>query len=111
MSDHRALVAGDNEMLGRVGLRDWRATAGFRPGPALGPSSLRWIRSMLPGEEGTAWWAEVTSCLAETLDLGQRRQYVRSYRRSVPQLVWTSWTSRVRCVAPAPVGVEYSSVK
>ena len=111
MSGHRALVAGDNEMLGRIGLRDWRATAGFRPGPALGPSSLRWIRSMLPGEEGTAWWAEVTSCLAETLDLGQRRQYVRSYRRSVPQLVWTSWTSQVRCVAPAPVGVEYSSVK
>jgi len=56
MSGHRALVAGDNEMLGRIGLRDWRATAGFRPGPALGPSSLRWIRSMLPGEEGTAWW-------------------------------------------------------
>jgi len=74
MSGHRALVAGDNEILGRIGLRDRRATAGFRPGPALGPISLRWIRSMLPGEEGTAWWAEVTSCLAETLDLGQRRQ-------------------------------------
>jgi hypothetical protein len=74
MSGHRALVAGDNEILGRIGLRDRRATAGFRPGLALGPISLRWIRSMLPGEEGTAWWAEVTSCLAETLDLGQRRQ-------------------------------------
>lgn len=111
MSGHRALVARDSEILGGIGLRDRRATAGFRPGPALGPSSLRWVRGLLPGEEGTGWWAEVTSCLAETPDPGQRRQYVRSYRRSVPQLVWTSWTSQVRCVAPAPVGAEYNSVK
>jgi hypothetical protein len=85
--------------------------AGFRPDPALGASSLRWVRSLLPGEEGPAWWAEVISCLAETPDPRRRRQYVRSYRRSVPQLVWTSWTSQVRCVAPAPMGVGYSSVK
>ena len=68
MSGHRALVAGDNEILGRIGIRDRRATA-------------------------------------------NDANYVRSYRRSVPQLVWTSWTSRVRCVTPAPVGIEYSSVK
>lgn len=37
-------------------------------------------------------------------------RWVRSYRRSVPPLVWTSWTSQVRCVAPASVGVEHSSV-
>jgi uncharacterized protein DUF4383 len=110
MSGHRAHLAGDGENLG-IGLRDRRPTAGFRPGLALGPSSLRWVRGLLPGEEGTAWWAEVTSCLAETPDPGQRRQYVRSYRRSVPQLVWTSWTLPVRCVASASVGVEYSSVK
>jgi hypothetical protein len=111
MSGHRALVAGDSEILGGIGLTDRPATAGFCPGSALVPSSLRWVRGLLPGEEGTAWWTEVTSCLAETPDPGQRRQYVRSYRRSVPQLVWTSWTCQVRCVASAPVGVEYSSVK
>lgn len=66
MSGRRALVAGDSEILDGIGLRGWRATAGFRPGPALGPSSLRWVRSLLPGEEGAAWWAEVISCLAET---------------------------------------------
>ncbi|MGH3546700.1 MAG: DUF4383 domain-containing protein [Pseudonocardiaceae bacterium] len=78
---------------------------------AQGPSSLRWVGNLLPGEEGTAWWAEVISCLAETTDPGQRRDYVRSYRRSVPKLVWTSWTSPVHYVAPAPVGVVYSSVE
>jgi hypothetical protein len=80
-------------------------------GLAVGPGSLRWVGSLLPGEEGTAWWAEVISCLAETPDPGQRRNYVRSYRRSVPQLVWTSWTSQVRGAAPAPVGVGYGSIK
>jgi Domain of unknown function (DUF4383) len=110
MSGRRALVAGDSEILDGIGLRGWRVMAGFRPGPALGPSSLRWVRSLLPGEEGTAWWAEVISCLAETPDPGQRRHYGRSYRRSVPQLVWTSWTSQVRCVTPASVGVGYGSV-
>ncbi|MCU1611549.1 MAG: hypothetical protein JWM45_3465 [Pseudonocardiales bacterium] len=111
MSGRRAPVAGDSETLGGIGLRDRQATARFRPGPARGPSSLLWVGSLLPREEGTAWWAEVTSCLAETSDPDQRRRYVRSYRRSVPQLVWTSWTSQVRCAAPAPVGVGYSSVK
>jgi hypothetical protein len=82
--------------------------AGFAPTPALGSSSLRWVRSLLPGEEGRAWWAEVISCLSEITEPAQRRQYVRSYRRSVPQLVWTSWTSGVRGVAPA--GAGYRSV-
>jgi hypothetical protein len=77
MSGHRALVAGDSEILGGLGLRDRGATAGFCPGRELGPSSLRWVRGLLPGGEGTAWWAAVTSCLAETPDPGQRRQYVR----------------------------------
>jgi hypothetical protein len=111
MSDHSALVAGDSQILGGIGRRDQRATALCRPGPAPKPNSLRWVRGLLPGEEGTAWWAEMTACLAEIPDPGPRRQYVRSYRRSVPQRVWTSWTSQVHCVAPAPVGVEYSSVK
>ena len=100
MSDHRALL----------GLAPGRATAGFRSDALAAPLSLRWIRGLLPDAEGEAWWAEVTSCLAETPDNGERRQYVRSYRRSAPRLVWTSWTPQVRCVAPAPVGASYSSV-
>lgn len=80
-------------------------------GPAPGPRSLRWVPGLLPGEEGKAWWAEVTSCLAETADSHQRRQYVRSYQREVPRLVWTSWTPQVRGAIPAPMGVEHSSVK
>lgn len=56
MSGRRALVAGNSDLRDGIGLRGWRATAGFRPGPALGPSSLRWVRSLLPGEESTAWW-------------------------------------------------------
>jgi hypothetical protein len=116
MSGCRTPVAGDSETLGDLGLRDRQATARFRPGPArpglaLESSSLCWVASLLPSEESTAWWAEVTSCLAETSNPDQRRRYVRSYRRSVPQLVWTSWTSQVRGVAPAPVGVGYSNVK
>src|SRR6478752_9551356 len=116
MSGRRTPVAGDSATLSIVGLRDRQATARFRPSPArpvlaLESSSLHWVASLLPSEERTVWWAEVTSCLAETADPDQRRRYVRSYRRSVPQLVWTSWTSQVRCVAPAPVGVGYSSVK
>jgi hypothetical protein len=109
MSGQGAPVAGDCEILGGIGLRDRQAMAGFRPGPEQEPNSLRWVRRLLPGEESRAWWAEVISCLSETSDPGQRRQYVRSYRRSVPRLVWTSWTSRVRGVAPAPMGVGYSS--
>ena len=79
--------------------------------PAPGPRSLRWVPGLLPGGEGKAWWAEVTSCLAETADPYQRRQYVRSYQREVPRLVWTSWTPQVRGAIPAPMGVEHSSVK
>jgi Domain of unknown function (DUF4383) len=109
MSGHGALATGDS---GNPGDSDRRGRhARSRPGPALGPKSLRWIRSLLPGEEGTAWWAEVTSCLAETPDPRQRRQYVRSYCRSVPQLLWTSWASQIHRVAPALAGVKYGSVK
>ena len=100
MSDHHAFL----------GLAQGRATAGFRSNALPAPLSLRWIRGVLPGAEGEAWWAEVASCLAEAPDSGERRQYVRSYRRSAPRLVWTSWTPQVRCVAPAPVGAGYSSV-
>jgi hypothetical protein len=97
-------------MIGGTGDGAPRATTYFRRDPAPGPRSLRWVRRLLPAAEGTVWWAEMTSCLAETPDPGRRRRYVRSYRRSVPLLVWTSWRSEVRCVAPALVGVEYSSV-
>ncbi len=91
--------------------RDRQTVAELHPAPAPESSSLRWVRSLLPGEEGRAWWAEMISCLAETTDSAQRRQYVRSYRRSVPQLVWTSWTSGVRGVTPAPMGAGHSSVE
>lgn len=107
MSGCRALVARDGEIRGGTGLRDRQAMAGVGPDPELGTSSLRWIRRLLPGKEGTAWWAEMISCLSETADPGQRRQYVRSYRRSTPQLVWTSWTSQVRRAAPAPMRAGY----
>ncbi len=107
MSDRRAPSAGQR--------KPWRyrpqrsANNGrIRPTPPLESSSLRWVRHLLPGEEGRAWWAEMISCLAEITDSAQRRRYVRSYRRSVPQLVWTSWTSRVRGVAPAPIGAGYN---
>ncbi|MGH3926921.1 MAG: hypothetical protein ACRDS9_14325 [Pseudonocardiaceae bacterium] len=55
------------------------------------PRSLRWARDLLPGDEGTAWLAEVASCLAEARDKRERRRYVRSYRRGVLRLIWTSW--------------------
>jgi hypothetical protein len=61
----------------------------------LAPRTLRWVRSLLPGDEGAAWLAEVTSCLAETTDKGERRRYMRSYRRNVPQLIWASWTEHL----------------
>src|SRR5205085_1984337 len=102
MSGHRALHVGDSEVLGGIGHPARRATAGLRSNALPAPRSLRWIRGLLPGAEGEAWWAEVISCLAETPDSGERRQYVRSYRRSAPRLMWTSWTPQVRCVAPAP---------
>ncbi|HEX6404844.1 MAG TPA: DUF4383 domain-containing protein [Pseudonocardiaceae bacterium] len=110
MSGHRALHVGDSEVLGGIGHPARRATAGLRSNAPPAPRSLRWIRGLLPGAEGEAWWAEVISCLAETPDSGERRQYVRSYRRSAPRLMWTSWTRQVRCVAPAPLGAGYSSV-
>ena len=111
MSGHRALHVGDSEVLGGIGHPARRATAGLRSDAPPVPRSLRWIRGLLPGAEGEAWLAEVISCLAETPDSGERRQYVRSYRRSAPRLVWTSWTAQVRCVVPGPVGAGYSSVK
>ena len=110
MSGHRALHVGDSEVLGGIGHPARRATAGLRSNALPAPRSLRWIRGLLPGAEGEAWWAEVLSCLAEASDAGERRQYVRSYRRSAPRLMWTSWTPQVRCVAPAPLGAGYSSV-
>lgn len=64
--------------------------------PALAPRVLRWVCGLLPGGEGAAWLAEVTSCLAETADPGEQRRYVRSYRRNVLQLIWTSWTEHLR---------------
>jgi len=57
-----------------------------------GPRSLRWVGVLLPGEEGRTWLAEVASYLAEAADPGERRRYVRSYRRAAPWLVWVSWT-------------------
>jgi hypothetical protein len=110
MSGHSAPHVGDSEVLGGIGRPEGRATASFRLHALPAPRSLRWVRGLLPGAEGEAWWAEVISCLAETPDSDDRRQYVRSYRRSAPRLVWTSWTPQVRCVAPAPVGASYSSV-
>ncbi|MGH3921807.1 MAG: hypothetical protein ACRDTT_02845 [Pseudonocardiaceae bacterium] len=73
-----------------------RRRAPTRRSTVLAPRSLRWVRGLLPGDEGTAWWAEVTSCLAETPDPGERRRYMRSYRRGVPRLIWTSWTEHLR---------------
>jgi hypothetical protein len=70
-----------------------RSPVGFRAtAPPLAARSLGWVRRLLPGNEGALWWAEVISCLAETADPRERRRYVRSYRRKVPQLIWTSWT-------------------
>jgi hypothetical protein len=92
MSGQRALVASDSVV----------RTAGSAAAVA---TSLRWVPGLLPREEGMAWWAEVTSSLAETTDPGERRCYLRSYRRSVPQLVWTSWTSPVRQARPALAGI------
>ncbi len=59
--------------------------------PPLAPRTLRWVRGLLPSGEGAAWLAEVTFCLAEAHDKDERRRYIRSYRRRVPQLIWTSW--------------------
>lgn len=71
--------------------RGTQVSAHLRSVPPIAPRTLRWVRGLLPSDEGAAWLAEVTSCLAETHDKGERRRYVRSYRRGVPWLIWTSW--------------------
>jgi hypothetical protein len=53
------------------------------------------VRGLLPDDEGAAWLAEVTSCLAEATDKGERRRYMRSYRRKVLQLILTSWSEHL----------------
>lgn len=82
-----------------VSVRRWRRgspdPASLPTVPPLAPRTLRWVRGLLPSDEGAAWLAEVTSCLAEVRDKGERRRYVRSYRRGVPQLIWTSWALHV----------------
>jgi hypothetical protein len=76
-------------------LQSRQAPANLCAGLAMVPRSLGWVRGLLPDEEGMTWWAEVISCLAETSNRGERRRYLRSYRRSVPQLVWTSWAEHL----------------
>lgn len=71
--------------------RNAQDPAHLRAIPPLAPRTLRWVCGLLPSDEGAAWLAEVTSCLAEEHDKVERRRYVRSYRRGVPQLIWTSW--------------------
>ncbi|MGH3865465.1 MAG: hypothetical protein ACRDQ4_04860 [Pseudonocardiaceae bacterium] len=72
-----------------------QAPARDHTAPPQAPRSLRWVGGLLPGGEGAAWLAEVGSCLAEAQDKNERRGYVRSYRRNVPRLVWTSWTEHL----------------
>jgi hypothetical protein len=76
-------------------LQSRQAPANLCAGLAMVPRSLGWVRGLLPDEEGMTWGAEVISCLAETSDRGERRRYLRSYHRSVPQLVWTSWAEHL----------------
>jgi hypothetical protein len=64
--------------------------------PTPTPRTLRWVRGLLPRDEGAAWLAEVRSCLAEACDDDERRRHVRGYRRAVPRLVWTSWVLHLR---------------
>ncbi len=75
--------------------RGSQAPAGVRAVLPPAPRLLRWVGGLLPGSEGTAWLAELSSCLAEARDQSERRRYIRSYRRNVPQLVWTSWVVRL----------------
>lgn len=53
------------------------------------------MSALLPSSEGAAWRAEMGSCLAEARDKSERRQFVRSYLRNVPRLIWTSWFLRL----------------
>ncbi len=92
------IVAGFLLLLGVFGVvvevgqrRAEQVPAHLRAVPSLTPRTLRWVRGLLPGDEGAAWLAEVTSCLAEAHDKSERRRYLRSYRRGVPRLIWTSW--------------------
>jgi hypothetical protein len=75
--------------------RHSQAPTGLRTVISPAPKTLRFVGGLLPGDEGTAWVAEVGSCLAEARDQSERRRYVRSYLRNVPQLVWTSWAVRL----------------
>lgn len=43
------------------------------------PRSLRLVQILLPGDEGTAWFAEMVSVLADATDPKERRRFVRSY--------------------------------
>lgn len=60
------------------------------------PRTLRWVRVLLPNDEGSAWVAEVASCLAEAQNESEQRRHIRSYRRAAPQLIWTSWVVHLR---------------
>jgi hypothetical protein len=77
-------------------LRPLETTGQSPAAPARPPRTLRWVHVLLPGDEGAAWMAEVTSCLAEAENEDERRRHVRGYRRAVPQLVWTSWAVHLR---------------
>ncbi len=55
------------------------------------------------------WWAEVTSGLAETPDPADDTDTCAVVAGRLPQLVWTTWRSEVRWVAPAQMGVGYRS--
>lgn len=74
--------------------RDLQAPAGPRMVLPLTSRSLRWVRGLLPRDEGRAWLAEITSILAEA-PRSTRHRYVRSYRREIPKVVWTSWSEHL----------------
>ncbi|MGH8919257.1 MAG: hypothetical protein ACRD0H_13180 [Actinomycetes bacterium] len=65
-------------------------------GPPPAPRALRWLCRLLPGEEGTAWVAEVKSCLAETGGRPKRLHYLGSYLLRVPPLIWHAWAEYLR---------------
>ncbi|MGH3870869.1 MAG: hypothetical protein ACRDSR_05015 [Pseudonocardiaceae bacterium] len=52
------VVAGAAVVRGRR--RGVQCRMGHRTVPPVATRSLRWVRGVLPGDEGTAWWAEVT---------------------------------------------------
>ncbi|MGH3913962.1 MAG: hypothetical protein ACRDTC_11230 [Pseudonocardiaceae bacterium] len=65
-------------------------------GPPPAPRALHWLCLLLPGEEGSAWVAEVRSCLAETPGTGKRLRYLGTYLLRVPQLIWHAWAECLR---------------